>query len=226
MVTQDSRLATSFGEISKEFGIFAQRTNSGTSGIPPELGASKYEALLLDFETVPYTKPILTRLRQSPANRNAVIFAVVGDANSRQRAREEGATFFLQRPLDGSETRRVLQAAYGLMTRERRRYFRCAAELPVRLVRDSGEEIACTTINISSNGMAVSSSASLEPGEKLHVELTVPGLASPVRAQGTIVWDDKHGKTGLSVEPTHPRMQMELDAWLDTNFSQVLKKAN
>src|SRR5579884_1782296 len=127
MVTQDSRLAASFGEISKEFGIFAQRTQGGNAGIPAELGAAKYEALLLDFETVPYTKPILTRLRQSPANRNAVIFAVVGDANSRQRAREEGATFFLQRPLEGTETRRVLQAAYGLMTRERRRYFRCAA---------------------------------------------------------------------------------------------------
>lgn len=226
MVTQDSRLAASFGEISKEFGISAQRTRAGNDGLAAELGASKYEALLLDFETVPYTKPILTRLRQSPANRNAVIFAVVGDANSRQRAREEGATFFLQRPLEGNETRRVLQAAYGLMTRERRRYFRCAAELPVRLVRDSGEEIACTTINISSNGMAVNSSASFEPAEKLHAELAIPGVTSPIRAQGVIVWDDKHGKTGLSLECTNPRMQMELDAWLDTNFSQAVKKAN
>jgi hypothetical protein len=54
----------------------------------------------------------------------------------------------------------------------------------------------------------------------------LPGASSQTRARGTVVWDDKHGKTGLSLECVNPRMQTDLDAWLDGNFSQVLRKSN
>jgi hypothetical protein len=226
VVTRDSGLASTFSQISGEFGIAAQRTVNTSTNIPEELGLAKYEALLLDFETVPQTMPILTSLRRSPANKNVVIFAVVGSADSKRRARDEGATFLLERPLGGPEIRRVLQAAYGLMTRERRRYFRCLVELPVYLVRDSGEDITCKTINISSNGMAVSNPTTLDAGEKLHISFVLPGAPSQTRARGTVVWDDKHGKTGLSVECVNPQMQMELDTWLDGHFNNVLRNSN
>jgi PilZ domain-containing protein len=226
MVTRDSGLASTFGQISGEFGISAQRSSNGNGNIPEELGVGKYEALLIDFETVPQTVPILTVLRRSPANKNAVVFAVVGSDDSKRRARDQGATFLLERPLQGQEIRRVLQAAYGLMTRERRRYFRCLIEITVFLVRDSGEQAASKTINISSNGMAVSAPRSFEAGEKLHISFVLPGASSQTRARGTVVWDDKHGKTGLSLECVNPRMQTDLDAWLDGNFSQVLRKSN
>jgi PilZ domain len=188
------------------------------------LSLSKYEALLIDFETVPQTVPIFTTIRQSAANRNAVVFAVVGSPDSRQRARDQGATFVLERPLEDEGIRRVLQAAYGMMTSERRRYFRCTAAISLRLVRDSGEEVACKTINISSNGMAVSGSSSFKAGEKLHIALILPGSDSQVRAQATVMWDDKHGKTGLSVECANSQMQRELDTWLDTQFQPTLKQ--
>ena len=226
VVTRDAGLASTFSLISGEFGIAAQRSTQGHGNIPKELGDAKYEALLLDFETVPQTIPILTSLRRSPANKNAVVFAVVGSADSKRRARDQGATFLLERPLKDPEIRRVLQAAYGLMTRERRRYFRCRVEFPAYLVRDSGEDLACKTINISSNGMAVSNPTILEAGEKVHVSFVLPGAPSQTRARGTVVWDDKHGKTGLSIECVNSQMQMELDAWLDGNFSQVLRNSN
>jgi hypothetical protein len=226
VVTRDAGLATTFGQVSGEFGISAQRSANGSGGIPEELGLAKYEALLIDFETVPQTISILTSLRQSPANKNAVVFAVVGSADSKRRARDQGATFLLERPLHGPEIRRVLQAAYGLMTRERRRYFRCVVEITLYLVRDNGEEVACRTINISSNGMAVSGPRAFESGEKLHISFVLPMAASQIRARGAVVWDDKHGKTGLNLECVTPQMQRELDSWLDANFSQVLRKSN
>src|SRR5438270_13605707 len=149
VVTRDTDLTAMIADISKEFGISAQKSKSSNGGVE-ELTLSKYEGLVIDFETVTQTAPIFTTVRQSPANRNTVVFAVVGSADSRQRAREAGATFLLERPLESDGIRRVLQAAYGMMTSERRRYFRCTAEIPVRLVRDNGEEIACKTINVSS----------------------------------------------------------------------------
>jgi PilZ domain len=225
VVTRDTGLASAFTQISGEFGISAQSTkNSG--GVPEELGLSKYEALLIDYETVPQTTTILTRLRESPANKNAVVFAVVGSDDARRRARDQGATFLLERPLESNETRRVLNAAYGLMTRERRRYFRCIHELTVYLVRDSGEEVMCKTINVSSNGMAVSTPAAFRTGENLHISFVLPGGTSQIRARGVVMWDDKHGKAGLSLECVSPQMQLELDSWLDTSFNRVLGKVN
>src|ERR1700730_9028567 len=150
VMTRDAGLTATFTEISREFGITAQRSSNNNGGVPEELSRSKYEALVIDFETIPQTVEILASIRQSPANRNAVIFAVVGSADTRQRAREQGATFLLEQPLQADGIRRVLQAAYGLMTSERRRCFRCTVEVPAQMVRVSGEEVSCNTINISS----------------------------------------------------------------------------
>jgi hypothetical protein len=226
VVTQDRGLTATFTDISREFGISAQKSKSSNDGVPDELSLSKYEALLIDFETVPQTIPIFTMIRQSPANRHAVVFAVVGSPDSRQRARDQGATFLLERPLEGEGIRRVLQAAYGMMTSERRRYFRCTAEISLQLVRDSGEELACKTINISSSGMAVSGSSSFKAGEKLHIAMMLPKSKSQVRARATVMWDDKHGKTGLSLECANSEMQRELDNWLDSQFQPELKQSS
>jgi hypothetical protein len=218
VVTRDTELTTTFTEISREFGIIAQRTSNNNGGVPEELGRSKYEALVIDFETIPQTVAIFASIRQSPANRNAVVFGVVGSAETRQRARDQGATFLLERPLQADGIRRVLQAAYGLMTSERRRCFRCAVEVPAQVVRASGEEVICKTINISSNGMAVSTPVAFDLGEKLQVSLALKDSGLPIHAQATVVWDDKHGKSGLSMESTSELMQRKLDSWLDDQF--------
>src|SRR5207248_2312103 len=110
VLTRDTALTTTFSEIALEFGIFAQRSANKNSGVPDELGDTKYEGLCIDFDTVPQTVAILSSLRQNPINKNAVIFAVVGSADARQRAREQGATFVLQRPLENEDVRRVLHA--------------------------------------------------------------------------------------------------------------------
>jgi len=218
VVTQDTGLTATFTDISREFGISAQKSKTRNGGVPEELSLSKYEALLIDFETVPQTVPIFTTIRQSPANRNAVVFAVVGSPDSRQRARDQGATFLLERPLEGEGMRRVLQAAYSLMTSERRRYFRCAVEIQAHMVREGGEEVNCKTINISSNGMAVSSPAAFNLGEKLQMSLALQESGLPIRGVATVVWDDKHGKTGLSIECANALLQRKLDSWLDSQF--------
>lgn len=225
VVTRDSTLTPAFTEVAGEFGISAQKSAYKNGGVPEELGATKYEGLCIDFDTVAQTVEILAGIRQNPINKNAVIFAVVGSADARQRAREQGATFVLERPLQPEGIRRVLQVAYGLMTRERRRYFRCAAEIPARLVRNSGEELDCKTINVSSNGMALSIPRALDAGEKLHISMTLPETNAPIRLQGTVVWDDKHGKTGLSLECANSQMQRELDSWLDSHFGRAIGKA-
>jgi c-di-GMP-binding flagellar brake protein YcgR len=221
LVTPDAWLVKNFTDISRELGIDAQKSAKPV-GIPEELGRTKYEAVLVDFDNVTDTSSILARVRASPANRNAVIFAVAS-GTSREQALEQGANFVFARPLEPKEIRRILYAAYDLMARERRRYFRCTAELPVLLTQASaGTDVRCETINISSTGMALTTPSPMNPGEEVRIILFLQATGPVVRATGTVVWDDKHGKTGLRFQCSIQRDQTELEGWLDSNFDKLL----
>jgi hypothetical protein len=69
--------------------------------------------------------------------------------------------------------------------------------------------------------MALKAPIAFNSGEELILDLTLPDAADTVRAGGTVIWDDKHGKTGLSIQCTGAEMQKHLDSWLDSQFSGV-----
>lgn len=222
MVTPDPWLVTNFTNVSRELGIEAHK--SGTMDlVSEELKQAKYEAILVDFDTVPETLSIVIRVRESRSNRNALVFAVASNTGHRHQALRNGVNFIFERPLDPDEIRRVLYAAYDLMARESRRYFRCSVELPALLARtNGGVDLRCTTINLSSNGSALRTPSPLNPGEVVQITMFLPGWEQAVHATGPVVWDDKHGKTGIHFECTVPRDQSALDAWLNTRFYELL----
>ncbi len=222
LVTPDPWLVRNFISVCGELGIEAQ-SSATTAEVPEELGQTKYEAVLVDFDTVPETPTIMGGVRESRGNRNALVFAVATNTAHRHQALRQGANFIFERPLDANEIRRVLYAAYDLMARESRRYFRCAAELPALLGQaNTGTDLRCTTINISSSGMALKTPSPLHLGEIVQIALFLPGAGQAVRASGTVVWDDKHGKTGINFQCEISRDQSELDAWLNTRFYELL----
>jgi len=143
LVTPDPWLVGNFMSVCKELGIEAQRSAT-TDGVPEELGQAKYEAVLVDFDTVPEALTILTGVRESRGNRNALVFAVATDTSHRHQALRLGANFVFERPIDANEIRRLLFTAYDLMVRESRRYFRCTAELPALLSQaNGGADLRC-----------------------------------------------------------------------------------
>src|SRR5260370_7353851 len=134
LVTPDPWLVANFTNVSRELGIDAQRSGK-TGGCPEELGRAKYEAVLVDCDTVPETLAILASVRESPANRNAVVFAVATDSAHRRQALQQGVNFIFERPLEAKEIQRVLYAAYDLMALERTRYFSSLPALPLFLTQ-------------------------------------------------------------------------------------------
>lgn len=223
LVTLDSVLADTITNISRELSIDVQ-TSTSVGEVPEELAGTKYEALFLDFDTVTETAPILDLVRGSPSNKSALIFAVATGAAQKLEALQQGANFVLQRPLAATEVRRSLYAAYDLMARERRRYFRYAAEFPLLLERSgSGADLSCTTINISNSGAAVSTPSTLHPGEQVNVVLLLREPELAVRGSGSVVWDDRHGKAGINFQCGSPAVQQEFNSWLDTRFSALLR---
>jgi CheY-like chemotaxis protein len=218
LVTPDSALAGTFTELSRELGIEAQPC-TGTNSIHDELQRTKYEAVLIDFDKIPDASTILVALRRSPAAKTSVIFAVASDPVQGRSALQDGASLLFERPLGPGKIRHALHAAYDLMARERRRYFRCASKFPVLLITaNSQADYRCTSINVSSGGIAVMSPVALASGDQVQIVFLLPGMDGLTRAIGTVIWDDKHGKTGLSFKCTDPEYQSGLDSWLDNQL--------
>ena len=148
------------------------------------------------------------------------MLAVATGAERKQQAINLGVNFVFERPLEIKDLRLALSTAHGLMVRERRRYFRCPIELAVQLTRANSTEIQCTTFNVSSGGMAVRSPTPFDLAESLEIALELTE-GKTVLAQGGVVWDDRHGKSGIHFTCS-PKMQELLDSWLDLRFAQFM----
>src|SRR5260370_30877666 len=123
LVTLDPGLVTTFTDVSSEVGIETQRSVE-TAGVPDELSRTKYEALIVDFDTVSQALPIIASVRESRSNRNAVVLAVATTHKQKQQALQEGANFVFERPFAKTEIRRVLSPAHRLQSLGRQLYLR------------------------------------------------------------------------------------------------------
>lgn len=104
------------------------------------------------------------------------------------------------------------------MPGESRRYLRCSAELPVVLMSTTSKKsFECSTMNVSSIGMAVKTPVPLRLPDSLDIALVLPGTGT-LRATGIVIWDDRHGKCGLRMQCSDPEMRQKLDSWLDSQF--------
>lgn len=224
VVSPDASLASAFLDVARELGVVLD-ISDGQQGVPQELGREKYEALLLDFDRVRDALASLAALRANPSNKTAVVFAVATRPSEQQLALQNGANFVLPRPLDSKELRRTLYAAYDAMTRERRRYFRCTAELPVFITRSDGSDLVAQTANVSTHGMSIGSAVSFKLGERVGITLDLQNGGPQVLAHGIIVWDDKHGKSGINFQCVRPELQDLLSAWLDHEFKKMREAA-
>lgn len=219
VVTTDPLLLKTFGEVSCELGIECQ--SSDVLILPELLSNTRYAGVVLDFDTVGGAIPAVASIRSSRTNPNAVIFAVATNTARRDEALLHGAHFLLRRPLEALEIRQTLNSAYDLMYRERRRYFRCAAELPIALtLSGNGAPLKSSTINVSSDGVGIRSPIPLTLAQAVGIALTLPN-GFVVSANGIVIWDDKHGKTGLKFSCRSPEMRQKLDSWLDSQFRET-----
>lgn len=219
IVTNEAALSALFEDIAAELDI-ESHAGGNVGEIGRRLDEGKYQAVLLDFDTISNAGEALKAVRKSRSNKGAVVFAVATEAVQRRRLLREGTHFLLRRPLDTTAIRRSLYAAHDMMMGEHRRYFRCTAKLEVLLTTSSGKSVQCSTVNVSQGGVAVQTDQPLTSGESLYVALKLPDNFV-VRGTGVVIWDDKHGKSGLSIQYSGPAMQKRLESWLDSKLAEL-----
>jgi CheY-like chemotaxis protein len=195
--------------------------------VPTALGLlnrRKFDAVIVDLQLGGQANDILEKVRLSPSNRTAVIFTISDSDAETASAFKAGSNFVLRRPLSLTSIDRSLKVAYGLIVRERRRYFRCPVEIPATICRPAMPEIHGQTVNISEGGIAISTSVSLGPGAKVQVQFTLPGHESRFAVEAAICWC-KETYLGLQFTSLSPHLASELQEWLSRRLEESLPQS-
>jgi ActR/RegA family two-component response regulator len=185
------------------------------------LNRRKFEAVVVDLQLGSQATTVVEKVRHSPANRTAVIFTISDSDAETASAFKAGSNFVLRRPLSPTSVDRNLKVAYGLIVRERRRYFRCPVEIPALISADAEPAIHGQTVNISEGGMAINTPVSLETGVKVQVEFSLPGHATRFAAAAAVCWC-KDTYLGLQFTSLSPQLASELQEWLARRLEQSL----
>src|SRR5580692_2666395 len=151
---------------------------------------------------------------QPRSNRTAVAFAITSSSVETGYALKAGSSFALERPLTLESLRHTLQAAYRMIVRERRRYFRYPISVPAAASKKGELEIFGETVNVSERGVAFSGSTSLGPGAEVTVQFTLTNPQLAITAECKVCWTNDGGQSGLSFLSLPSDLSSELQAWL------------
>jgi CheY-like chemotaxis protein len=188
------------------------------------LGHRKFDAIIVDLQLGEPAQTFLGQVRSSSSNRTAVTFAISNSEKEKLPASEAGAHFVLERPLSLASIDRTLKAAYGMIIRERRRYFRCPITIPADIRQDM-QEVHGQTVNISEGGMAISIPVPLRAGVPATVRFTLPGKESQFAAQSEICWYKENGRAGLQFRSLSQPQKSELQEWLSRRLEESLPES-
>lgn len=183
---------------------------------------AKYEAIVVDFKDATAALDLLKKSREMTLHKAAVVIAILNANDEMPSAFRAGASFVMVKPIPPAVLVRTLKVSYPLMVSERRRYFRCPVRIPVQVSGGSRADFMATTVNISELGIALTHSAALQVGDRVALQLTLPG--PPVRAKisAEVCWRDNEGNAGLEFVQVPVAVKEQLKSWLSGRLEESL----
>lgn len=189
------------------------------------LTTEKFDAVIIDCDDLQGGLEVLENLRKSASNKNSVTFALLNGKTTTNRAFELGAKFVLQKPISQLNAARCFGAALGFMVTERRRYFRHAVEMPVRIVFGQGQELKATATDLSDGGMAVRFRDRLPKGGISKVCFTVPDSDIDLEPRAEFAWTDDRGRAGIRFLDFPKSSRQRLERWLTEQLMKTNSQA-
>jgi DNA-binding response OmpR family regulator len=183
------------------------------------LAAKKFDVIIIDCDDMHGGIAILQQVRKERSNKTSVTFAVLNGVTDVRTVFQMGAGFVLQKPITITNALRSFHAAYGLMHRERRRYFRLPVDIPVTLTSGRSQETKVTACNLSEGGMAIESSAGL-PGDVARVQFVLPGTDIKLSPKAELAWSDASGRGGIRFLELTSNAREQLENWLLQKMEQ------
>jgi CheY-like chemotaxis protein len=157
----------------------------------------KFDGIFLDLE-MPHLHgfELAHLIRESSWNKVTPIVIVTGrsERDTMQKAFANGATFYLQKPVDRQKLNTLFRSVRGTLLENRRRSIRVPMQTDV--ICDAGvKTVRGRTWNISQGGMLLEASG-LVAGEIVRVSFSFPSSSVHVDAVATVVWN-KQERQGI-----------------------------
>jgi DNA-binding response OmpR family regulator len=129
--------------------------------------------------------------------------------------------FIVQKPFTADLLSRSLRAAFGVMLRERRAAFRHIVDLTATscvAIKDKETKNLgmAVIVDISETGLCLQTREVLQQGTEVQVTIPLPDGKEPIEAQGTVVWNQSTGKSGIKFTRMAMVEKQKLSAWLDS----------
>src|SRR5580704_100237 len=220
LVTSDSAL---LGEVQASFaahGTALDLRQDSASAI--EFASRRHlDGLVIDCDDVPGGRDTLVQLRNSPANKQSLIVAVVNGSTSAEAALDLGANFVLSKPIQQTRLRSVMDVAIPKMEREHRRYFRYDVDLPVKFQNPLKQSFSAKMKNVSEGGLAIKLIDPVRLNGVVAVEFELPSVEPQVfHGKGDVVSNDSF-EMGLRFLYIEKDSGVALQTWLNSLESQV-----
>ena len=182
--------------------------------------SDKFDAVIVDCDDLSGGLAVLQGLRNTPSNKSSVAFAILnGKRTTTQEAFGMGANFVLQKPISALNASRCFHAALNFMLKERRRYFRHAVKIQVKVMLDA-KALNGTSTNISEGGMAMMLREALPKGATPHLKFTLPQSDIQVEVEAEVAWADTKGLAGFRFQNVPRQLQQQLERWLDERIEE------
>lgn len=178
------------------------------------LSSAKFDAVIVDCDDLQGGVDVLRSLRRNPSNKTSVSFAILNGKTTTHEAFEMGANFVLQKPITFAGTLRCFNTAMSFMVREKRRYFRCPVEIPVKLGFQQGEELKATATNLSEGGMAIHFEGALAKNAIAKVQFALPGTNLVMEPKGEVAWADGLGRAGIRFQEVPESSRQQIEQWI------------
>jgi CheY-like chemotaxis protein len=187
-----------------------------------ELSARRHiDGFVIDCDGLERATDLLAQIRTSRANKLSVVFAVVDATTSVSMAIEAGADFVLGKPVQDKQLRSILDIALPRMEREHRRYFRHKVDLPIEMLRQTGEALTGKIVNVSEGGLALTRFGSSPIEGVVTVRFDLPSSNPQIfQAKADAVWSDAFAM-GLRFLRIEPQCRSGFAAWLDSLEAQL-----
>jgi ActR/RegA family two-component response regulator len=223
LVSNDEIAIEQLSESMQRFALFPERCPEVSSALE-RVNRAKFEAVIVDFRLGSQAGAVLEGVRHSTSNKHAVVFTVSDSEVEATGAFKAGSTFVLRRPLSAASIDLSLKAAYGLMIRERRRYFRCPVEVPVAILRAAMQTVHGHTVNVSEGGMSINTATSLSPGDPVELQFILPGSEFQFVLESQVCWAREDG-VGLQFTSSSLRRTAKLQEWLSHRLEETIPQS-
>jgi len=171
----------------------------------------KFDAVVSDCE-LSGGPALLKTVRKSKHNRRSIIFALASAEIKMSEAFQMGADFVIYKPLTTERVKRTINAAHGLMMRERRLHFRHPTKAPVML--NAGHRPQRVELcDLSQHGALIDAGMTLKKGQLVEMHFRLPDTEHDLDVTGRVTRSDPMGRSGVKFESLSEEAEARLMQW-------------